>query len=42
MLIKDLTQTMHKKSKEIVSIYEDDDESFKNENAIFSGNVANN
>ena len=31
MLIKDLTETMHKKSKEIVSIYEDCDGSYKAE-----------
>ncbi len=40
MLIKDLTETMHKKSKEIVNIYEDRDESFKTENAIISGTLA--
>jgi len=39
MLIKDLSDTMHKKSKEIISIYEDRDESFKTENAIYSGHV---
>jgi hypothetical protein len=39
MLIKDLSDTMHKKSKEIISIYEDTDESFKTENAIYSGHV---
>ena len=40
MLIKDLTETMHKKSKEIVNIYEDYNESFKTENAVFSGSTA--
>ena len=40
MLIKDLTGTMHKKSKEIVSIYEDRDGSFKTEGQVFSGNKA--
>ena len=37
MLIKDLTETMYRKSKEIVTIYEDYDESFKTENAIYTG-----
>ena len=40
MLIKDLTQTMHQKSKEVVSIYEDVDESFQTESAICTGNIA--
>ena len=39
MLIKDLTETMHRKSKEIVSIYEDADASFKQENDICAGNL---
>ena len=39
MLVKDLSDTMHKKSKEIISIYEDADGSFKTENAIYSGHV---
>ena len=42
MLIKDLTETMHRKSKEIIEIYEDADQSFKNENDICAGNVAPN
>ena len=40
MLIKDLTETMHKKSKEIVQIYDDRDGSFKVEGAICSGNLS--
>ena len=38
MLIKDLTETMHRKSKEIVAIYEDADKSFKGENDFCAGN----
>lgn len=37
MLINDLTETMHKKSKEVVTIYEDADQSFKAENAVYVG-----
>lgn len=37
MLINDLTETMHKKSKEVVAIYEDADQSFKAENAVYVG-----
>jgi len=40
MLINDLTQTMHQKSKEIVAIYEDSDASFKTENAVTNGSLA--
>jgi len=39
MLINDLTETMHRKSKEIVAIYEDVDKSFKQENDICAGNI---
>lgn len=38
MLIKDLTSSMHTKSKEIVNIYEDRDGSFKTEGQVYSGN----
>ena len=38
MLIKDLTGSMHTKSKEIISIYEDRDGGYKTEGQIFSGN----
>ena len=40
MLIGDLTATMHRKSKEIVQIYEDVDGSFKAEQALLSGDKA--
>lgn len=40
MLIKDLTETMHRKSREIVTIYEDTDASFKAENDFCAGNLA--
>ena len=40
MLINDLTETMHKKSKEVVAIYEDADQSFKAENAVYVGTQA--
>ena len=40
MLIKDLTETMNKKSKEIVQIYDDQDGSFKAEGAICTGNLS--
>ena len=40
MLIKDLTGSMHKKSKEIVTIYEDCDDSFKTEGQVYNGNHA--
>ena len=39
MLIKDLSDTMHRKAKEVVAIYQDDDSSYKNENAVFAGNA---
>lgn len=40
MLIGDLTATMHRKSKEIVQIYEDVDGSLKAEQALLSGEKA--
>lgn len=40
MLIRDLTETMHRKSREIVAIYEDADDSFKLENDLCAGNVS--
>lgn len=39
MLIKDLSETMHRKSKEVVTIYKDEDESYKTENAFYAGNA---
>ena len=40
MLIGDLTATMHRKSKEIVQIYEDVDGSLKAEQSLLSGEKA--
>ena len=39
MLIKDLTQTMHKKSKQIIEVYEDRDDSFKVEKTVYKGKI---
>ena len=39
MLIGDLTGTMHRKSREIVAIYEDADASFRQESDICAGNL---
>ena len=40
MLIKDLGETIHKKSKEVVKVYEDADGSLKNEHNVLYGQTS--
>ena len=40
LLIKDLGETIHKKSKEVVKVYEDADGSLKNEHNVLYGQTS--
>ena len=41
MLIQDLSQTIKSKSKEVVSIYEDADDSLKQDQGVVGGHIKN-